>query len=332
MIARQMPGDDPLLDILGKLKLRTARLAAATAPGASFPSPLSVTALAVSPDGRRVAVGRANGLHFLDASSLDASGDPERPALEVKRLRFSLDGTVLSFQTADRAGTFLVDPPLPGIDIPGFGPQHDAFFAPARGALLRVDRTHVHAYDAATGAAAGQVAFVDSGGPDAKAPWRLLDVAVDGRFALCVRWRQGGVAVRRLDLATGRGPETSAPLPAPTGGGGAIAPGGAWAVVADGWGNFATIDFESMKFATPIVQEGRWTVWAVAASPDGRHWASARTREVAIWRLAAEHPLERVDLDAIDDVPRALAFAPDGALLVGTAAGRVLRIELARSE
>lgn len=327
-----MPGDDPLLDILGKLKLRTARLAAATAAGASFPSPLSVTSLAVSPDGRRVAVGRSNGLHFLDAMSLEPSGDPERPALEVKRLRFSLDGTSLFYQTVERAGTFRVEPPVPGIDIPGFGAQHDAFFAPARGALLRVDRTHVHAFDAETGAAAGQVAFFESGGPEAKAPWRLLDVATDGRFALCVRWRQGGVVVRRLDLSTGRGPEAAAPLPAPTGGGGAIAAGGAWAVVADGWGNFATIDLDSMTFATPIVQEGRWTVWAIAASPDGRHWASARTREVAIWRLAAEHPIERIDLDAIDDVPRALAFGPDGALIIGTAAGRVMRIELTRGE
>lgn len=327
-----MPGEDPLLDILGKLKLRTARLAAATAPGASFPSPLSVTAMAVSPDGRKLAVGRSNGLHFLDASSLEASGDPERPALEVKRLRFSIDGAALFYQTAERAGTFRIEPPLPGVDIPGFGVQHDAFLAPARGALLRVDRTHISAFEVETGDAAGQVAFVESGGPEAKAAWRVLDVAADGRFALCVKWRQGGVAVRRLDLTTGRGPEASAPLPAPAGGGGAIAPGGAWAVVADGWGNFATIDLDTMKFATPIVHEGRWTVWAMAASPDGRHWASARAKEVAIWRLAAEHPVERIDFEAIDDVPRALAFAPDGTLLIGTAAGRVLRIELTRGE
>lgn len=325
-----MAGEDPLLEILGKLKLRVARLAAATAPGPSFPSPMSVWSLAVSPDGRRLAIGRSNGIHFVDAQSLEPSGDPERPALEAKRLRFTLDGKALFFQTADRAGTFLVEPAVPGVDIPGFGPQHDAFLAPARGALLRADRTHIAAYDVETAAPAGQVAFVESGGAEAKASWRLLDVAADGRFALCVRWREGGVVVRRLDLTTGRGPEATAPLPAPAGGGGAIAPGGAWAVLADGWGNFATLDLDTMTFATPIVQEGRWTVWGLAASPDGRHWASARTREVAIWRLAAEHPTERIDLDAIDDVPRALAFAPDGALLIGTAAGRLLRIELGR--
>lgn len=52
--------------------------------------------------------------------------------------------------------------------------------------------------------------------------------------------------------------------------------------------------------------------------------------KLRVARLAAEHPIERIDLDAIDDVPRALAFAPDGALLIGTAAGRLLRIELGR--
>lgn len=330
-----MPGEDPLLDILGKLKLRTARLTSATASGASYPSPLSVNSMAVSPDGRKLAVGRSNGLHFLDAQSLEPSGDPDRPALEVKRLRFSLDGTTLFYKTDERAGTFRIEPPLPGIDLTGIDARSDVFFAPARGALLRVDRTHVYAFDVETGAPAGQVAFVDAGGPEAKAPWIVADIAVDGRFALCTRSKQGGggVSVRRLDLSTGRGPDAAAPLPGPSGGGGAIAPGGAWAVVADGWGNFATIDLDTMKFATPIVQQGqRWSVWALAASPDGRHWASARMREVAVWRLAAEHPIERIDLDTIDDPPRALAFGPDGTLFIGTAAGRVLRIELTRGE
>lgn len=318
--------DDPLLDLLGALEPRAIRLVAAAGAGGAFPSPSGVGALAVSPDGRRLAVGRSNGLSFLDATTLERSQDPERPAIEVKRLCFSLDGTALFFQAPDRAGTFRVEPPLPGVDVPGFDARHDAFLAPAAGQLLRVDRTHVVRFDAQTAAPAGQVAIAD----DPRASWRIYDVAADARFALSVRWRQGVVSAKRLDLHTGRGPEATVPLPAPAAGGAVIAPGAAWAVIADGWGNFATLDLDTMRFATPIVREGRWSVWAVVASPDGRHWASARTREVEVWRLAAEHPVETIDLDAIDDVPRALAFGPDGALLVGTAAGRVLRFEIPR--
>ena len=321
--------DDALLDILGKLKLRTARLAAATSGAATYPSPMMVTALAVSPDGRRLAVARSNGLFFVDPLTLEPTGDPERPVLEAKRLRFDASGEVLFFQTAENAGTLLMQPAKPGITIPGFRATHDAFFAPANGTLVRVDRTHVAVLDGEDASTIAEIAVTDPDG--GKASWRILDIASDGRFALVARWREGGVVARRLDLATGRGPSATAPLPAPAGGGAAIAPGGGWAVLADGWGNFATLDLETMQFATPIVQEGRWTVWSVVASPDGRHWAAARTREVSVCRLAAEHPVEVADLDAIDDVPRALAFGPDGALFVGTASGRVLRLELPRT-
>lgn len=320
--------DDALLDILGKLKLRTARLAAATAGGPSYPSPLGVTALAVSPDGRRLAVARTNGLHFLDPLSLEPSGDPQRPVLEAKRIRFDAAGETLFFQTNENAGTLRMAPAAPGITVPGFRATHDAFYAPANGTLLRADRTHIAVLDGGDATTLAEITVTDPDDP--KASWRILDIANDGRFALVARWREGGVAARRLDLSTGRGPSATAPLPAPTGGGASIAPGGGWAVLADGWGNFATLDLETMKFATPIVQDGRWTVWSVAASPDGRHWAAARTREVSIWRLAAEHPVEVIDLDDIDDPARALAFGPDGALFVGTAAGRVLRLELPR--
>lgn len=326
--------DDPLLDILSKLKLRTARLGAASAGAPSFPSPLGVTALACSPDGRRLAIGRSNNLHFLDAQTLESNGDPERPVHEVKRLSFTSDGSALFYKTIDRAGTLRVEPAhTPGLDLVGYGGRSDAFLAPARGAMLRIDRTHVYAFGAETGEAAGQVAFADMGGPEAKAPWKVLDIASDGRFALCARGVQAGkVTLKRVDLASGKGPEVASPLPGTLGDPpiGVIAPGGAWAVIADGWANFATLDLDTMKFATPIIEEGRWTAWAMAASPDGRHWASARTKFVSVWRLAAEHPVERIDLDEIDDAARALTFGPDGALFIGTASGRVLRIEIPR--
>ena len=320
---RPQVADDPILDILGSLKLRIARLTAATTGDVSFPSSRGVTALAVSPDGARLAVGRSNGLGFLDAVSLEPTKDPDRPVLEPKRLRFSRSQSVLFYQTAEKAGTLGVEPALPGLDVPGFRAGIETFFAPALSTILRADRTHVAVFDHDMLTTA-EIPVTDS---TTKVPWKVLDVAEDGRFAMASRGR----VVKRIDLATGRGPEATAPLPAQNVDAAAIPPGGAWAVLADGWANFVTLDLDTMKFATPIVQDGRWAVWALAASPDGRHWASARTKTVSVWRLAAEHPIEVIDLEAIDDVPFALAFGPDGALFVGTKTGRVLRFEVPRT-
>jgi WD40 repeat protein len=62
----------------------------------------------------------------------------------------------------------------------------------------------------------------------------------------------------------------------------------------------------------------RSDIWALAFGPDGRTEASAGKEGVLVWDLEAGRLLRRIDASS-----GALAFLPDGRLVLGTRAGSI---------
>lgn len=176
-----------------------------------------------------------------------------------------------------------------------------------------------------------------SDGPEVRATVQEEIVGVDpvGRFAL--GWlprvyfgphRPGDL--RLHDLESGSCTTVLEPTGHP--GAMAISAGGRWAL---GWGVWASIDLWDLSAkkhlgSRPVRESVGTTLWgpSVAMSPDGRHWVSAVEREICLWELSAESPIERIAMPAYPSPDGPMQFSADGRSLYLCLEGRVVRLEV----
>lgn len=113
-------------------------------------------------------------------------------------------------------------------------------------------------------------------------------------------------------------------------GGAALGNGARWGVAFSVWAAIDLWDLAGRKRVgfRPVGESVGTTLWGptAAISPDGRHWVSAVEKEICLWEMSAESPIERIAMPSYPSIERALAFSPDGASLYFCLGGCAVRV------